>query len=202
MPSYDEINQNIDQILQSIKPGHITDYDWLIQNTHRVAEPEYQKRYKTYWVLNGAGLSQDYCQTYFQHLQTGLENGVPELRSLVNELFAVPVRPNKQALEFSFCTKLCHMLNQRFPIYDSKIREFYSFTPPSYSLPVESRVSRLIRFHKYLVTEYNKVLDDGLLEGSIQAFRERFNPQHFSDIKVIDSLIWASSSRESKKKKK
>lgn len=196
MPPYDEINENIGHILQFINPIHVTEYDWLVQNTHEVAEPEYQRRYKNYWRLNGAGLSQDFCQAYFQHLQAGLNNNIPQLNTLVNQLYQIPIRPNRHALQFSFCTKLCHMLNRNLPIYDSKIRKFYNFTTPSHNLPVQQRISRFIEFHQYLVAEYNRVLHNGLLTGSIQAFRQHFNPQQFTDIKVIDSLIWAFSPRE------
>jgi hypothetical protein len=196
MPPYHEINENIGQILVSIDPIHVTEYDWLVQNIHNVAEAGYQRRYKSYWRLNGAGLSQDYCQAYFQHLQAGLNNNAPQLNILVNQLYQIPVRPNRHALQFSFCTKLCHMINRHSPIYDSKIRDFYNFETPSYSLSVQHRIALLIEFHQYLVHEYNRVLQNGLLTESIQAFRQRFNPQYFTDIKVIDSLIWASSPRE------
>jgi hypothetical protein len=196
MPPYNEINENIVPILQSISAMHVTEYDWLVQNTHQVAVPVYQKRYKNYWRLNGAGLSQDFCQAYFQHLQAGLNNNIPQLETLVNQLYQIPIRPNKQALQFSFCTKLCHMLNRNLPIYDSKIRGFYNFTTPSYNVPVQQRISRFIEFYQDLVTEYNQVLHNGVLTASIQAFRQCFDPQHFTDIKVIDSLIWASSPRE------
>lgn len=196
MPPYEEINDNLDQILQSISPVHVTEYDWLIQNIHQVATTEYQRRYKNYWRLNGAGLSQNFCQIYFQHLQTGLNNNIPQLNTLLNELYQIPIRQNRHALQFSFCTKLCHMLNRQLPIYDSKIRDFYDFTAPNSNLPVQQRIAQFLEFHQYLVDEYNRVLQEGLLNVSIQAFRQRFNPQYFTDIKVIDSLIWASSPRE------
>ena len=192
MPPYDEINANINEILQSVSLMHVTEYDWLVQNLHRAAEADYQRRYKNYWRLNGAGLSQQFCQEYFQRLQEA-NNNVPELGILVNQLYKIPIRPNKHALQFSFCTKLCHMLDRHLPIYDSNIRNFYDFKRPSYSLPVQQRIAQFVDFHQYLVTEYDRVLHDGLLSESIQIFRQRLHPRHFTDIKVIDSLIWASS---------
>lgn len=191
MPPYEEINDNIDQILQSINPIHVTEYDWLVQNLHQVAEAEYQRRYKNYWRLNGAGLSQNFCQVYFQHLQAGINNNLLQLGILANQLYEIPTRPNIHTLQFSFCTKLCHMLNRQLPIYDSKIRDFYNFTAPNSNLPVQQRIHEFLQFHQFLVNEYNRILNEGLLAPSIQAFRQHFNPQHFTDIKVIDSLIWA-----------
>jgi hypothetical protein len=194
---YDEINENIDRILESIDQKHVTEYDWLVQNIHNVAEADYQRRYKSYWWLDKAELSQNYCLAYFQHLQAGLNDNAPQLNIIVNRLYQMPVSQNKHALQFSFCTKLCHMINRNSPIYDRYIRGFYNFEPPSSSLPVQHRIALLMEFYQYLVHEYNRVLQEGLLTKSIQAFRQRFKSQYFTDIKVIDSLIWASSPRKS-----
>lgn len=201
MQSYDKINENIDQLLQSIPPTHVSDYDWLVQNIHHVTELEYQSKYKKYWVLNGAALSKEFIKKYFEQLQSGLNNNIPQLDILVNQLYKIPMRQDTYKIQFSFCTKLCHMLNNNLPIYDSNIKRFYKFVPPGTDLPVQQRISRLIEFHQFLVNEYNRVLDNGLLTMPIQKFRQRFNPQCFTDIKVIDSLIWAYSSIESNDKR-
>jgi hypothetical protein len=185
------INNYIQQILHSINPIHVTEYDWLVQNIHQVAEDNYQNRYKKYWRLYGAGLSQNFCQVYFQHLQAGLNNNPPQLGILANQLYQVPSSPNKHTLQFSFCTKLCHMLDQQLPIYDSMIRNFYFFTEPKQKLSVQQRIHGFVQFHQFLVHEYNRILNEGLLAPSIQAFRDHFSPQSFTDIKIIDSLIWA-----------
>ena len=189
--AYEEINDDINHILDEIGHGHVAQYDWLIQNIHQVAEAEYQGRYKTFWRLHGAGLSQNYCNAYFQHLQTGLDNNAPHLIILAHELYQIPINTNRRALQFSFCTKLSHMVDRELPIYDSHIRLFYNFIEPLRALPIIERIKGYAQFHRFLINEYNRVLNEGLLMPSIQAFRQHFNPQHFTDKKIIDSLIWA-----------
>lgn len=190
---YSLINSHIQQILQSIKNNHVSDYDWLIQNVHNVVSPIYQRKYRAYWRLNAALLSPDYCQVYFEYLTAGLiSNDPPQIDSLATELYEIPTHQNgRQSLQFAFCSKLCHMLNNRMPIYDGLIRNFYFFNEPDRSLPLQQRINQYVRFHQFLISEYNRILNQGLLTPSIQAFRQHFNPQHFTDIKVIDSLIWA-----------
>lgn len=189
---YHLINNHITQILDSINGGHITDYDWLVQNIHQISNPLYQNRYRTFWRLNAARLSQDYCNIYFQQLQEGLNNNPPQIGVLANDLYQIPTHNNgRQSLQFSFCSKLCHMLNRQIPIYDAMIRDFYFFTEPDRNLPVQHRINDCVQFHQFLINEYNRILNQELLAQSIQAFRDHFNPQHFTDIKVIDSLIWA-----------
>ena len=46
-------------------------------------------------------------------------------------------------------------------------------------------------FHSFLAEEYARVLKGGLLNVAIQEFRLRLKPQHFTDEKIVDSLIWA-----------
>ena len=120
-----------------------------------------------------------------------LDNNALHLNILAHELYQIPINTNRQALQFSFCTKLCHMLNREIPIYDSRIRIFYNFVEPIRELPVVQRIDGYVQFHQFLINEYNRVLNEGLLAPSIQAFRQHLGPQHFTDIKVIDSLIWA-----------
>ena len=188
---YHLINKNVQQILQSISPIHVTEYDFLVHNIQHVADSDYQERYKKYWRLYGAGLSQSFFQSYFQHLQAGLNGNPPQLGTLANQLYQIPTRPNKQTLQFSFCSKLCHMLDRQIPIYDAMIRGFYFFTEPDRKLTIQQRIDGYVQFHQFLINEYNRVLNEGILATSIQALRQHFNPKHFTDVKVIDSLIWA-----------
>lgn len=113
---YHLINTHIQQILHElpiIEGNHIAEYDWLVQNIQQVGNPEYQRRYKTYWRLNAARLSKDFCEIYFQHLQDGLNNRHPQLTDLANMLYKIPTHQSgRKSLQFSFCSKLCHMLNR------------------------------------------------------------------------------------------
>lgn len=189
---YHLINNHIEQLLQSINGNHVTEYDWLVQNIAQVADPQYQNRYRTFWRLNTARLSPHYCQIYFQCLQVGLNNEPPQVGSLTNELYQIPTHLNgRQSLQFSFCSKLCHMLNHQIPVYDSRIRDFYFFKEPDRKLPLDQRINAYVQFYQFVTDEFNRVLNEGLLTPSIEAFRMHFTPQHFSDTKVIDSLIWA-----------
>lgn len=192
---YHLVNNHLQQILQSIRNAHVAEYDWLVQNIQQVANPEYQTRYIRFWRLNAAHLCQDFLQVYFHQLQTALGNNPLPVGVLANQLYRIPTHANgRQGLQFSFCSKLCHMLDRQIPIYDAMIRDFYFFNEPKRNLPLQQRINRYAQFHQFVFDEYNRVLNQGVMAPSIQAFRQHFNPQHFTDIKVIDSLIWAFTS--------
>ncbi|MBN1507203.1 MAG: hypothetical protein JW955_10180 [Sedimentisphaerales bacterium] len=96
-----------------------------------------------------------------------------------------------QSLEFSFATKLVHMVSPSSPIYDANVRAFYLFPDVKGSGYTEPRMADYLKVYDALVREYNRILTHGLLSHSIDRFKEELNPERFTDIKIIDSLIWA-----------
>ncbi|MBI5778088.1 MAG: hypothetical protein HZA49_01350 [Planctomycetes bacterium] len=193
MYEYDLINERISVVLQ--RPDlveHVTEYDWLVDNLDRVTTDPFQKRYRNYWRMNAAHLSKEYCNVYFQSLHQALTN-LPSIGDLAIALHNTPTNKNgRKSLQFSFVTKLVHMINRQSPIYDSLVKKFYLFSGPK-SGSLQQKIDELAGFHSFLCQEYAKIIKNGLLTKSIKAFREKFIPKHFTDEKVIDSLIWAYS---------
>ena len=188
---YKLINHNLPAILEWIsQSGHVDKYDYLINNRNLAAtDPEYQRRYRDYWKLLGIIVSPDFCNKYFAILQINLNNPT-NLNQVVRELYKIPVNARgHRKIHFSFSSKLIHMVDPHSPIYDSMVKSFFFFS--SKAKTFEERISELLKFHQFLITEYQRVLNEGLLKESIEAFRKRFRPETFTDEKIIDSLIWA-----------
>jgi hypothetical protein len=61
---------------------------------------------------------------------------------------------------------------------------------PSPDKELRERIGRFVAFYDFLKREYARVLDEKLLATAIRTFRSRFTSSHFTDEKVIDSLIW------------
>lgn len=188
LPAYHAINSNVTDVLRLISSYHVGEYRWLLDNRNNATDPEYQKRYKKYWGMQRAGFSDEYCQEYFRYLWDERFADM-EVKVLAYTLYETPVKNDVQKVQFSFCTKLCHTQNQQLPIYDSTVREFYGFKLPYNTSPYR-RIDRLVAFYHFLIDEYRRVLDEKLLSHAITTFRNRFNADCFSDVKVIDSLIW------------
>ena len=133
---YNVINAHVQAILDTIPETHITDYDWLIQNRHLCAEPEYQRNYRKYWGMNAARLSDAYYGEYFRELQAELVDAAT-LADLAQRLYQVPAHANgRQSLQFSFATKLLHTVDNTTPIYDSLVASFYFFQQPAPQQPL------------------------------------------------------------------
>ena len=170
---YNLINNNIQLVLQKIERKWVNEYDWLISNLHNCAQPAYQRRYKVFWRLNAARLHDNFCNAYFQALHNAKSNR-PDLSKLTLALHATPTHGNgRKSLQFSFASKLLHMVSPSMPIYDSLVAAFYFYQEPSRKLTPEQRVASLVGFHSFLFSEYQRILTNNLLAQSIAAFHLR-----------------------------
>ncbi len=187
--AYSHINANNHELVAQIKPNHVEEYEWLIQNHKRAGDYDYQHRYKSYWGMHRIGFSSEYYREYFRYLLDERCFDI-QVKELAYTLYETPVRNDVQMVQFCFCSKLCHMNNHKLPIYDSNVYKFYGFNPPTTGLPSD-RIDKMDAFYQFLIEEYKSILDEKTLGPSIHAFRNRFDADCFTDIKVIDSLIWA-----------
>ena len=106
-------------------------------------------------------------------------------------LHRIPVNvTEKKSLQFSFASKLAHMVNPRLPVYDRMVETFY-FLPRSYFGTPDNKLLNLMSSYHFLVGEYERVLRERLLEPAVHAFRQRFAlSADYTDEKIIDTLIW------------
>ncbi len=193
---YALIDQHIEQLLSTVdEQREIQPYVWLIQNFSRVdvaADKDYQRKYKNYWQLNAALLSQDFCTSYFILLEKSKLAENIDVETIARRLLETPTHRNaRRSLQFSFSSKLAHMLNHYLPVYDSMVEAFYFLPTDSGTQNVETKLQRLLASYRFLVSEYARVLNEGILAPSIARFRDRYSlGQEYSDVKVIDTLLW------------
>jgi hypothetical protein len=191
---YALINAHVSELLGTIASDDISDYVWLLRELHAgdVRQDEkFQQTYCSYWALNGAGLGQAFRSAYFARLEAEKRSmDSPAVDKVAGALYDIPVAKDKKALQFSFASKLVHMVNPRLPVYDRAVEKFY-FLPRSYSGTPDEKLLNLMQSYRFLLGEYGRVLNGGLLDPSIQAFRRRFKlSADYSDEKIIDTLIW------------
>ncbi|PKL45408.1 MAG: hypothetical protein CVV39_07960 [Planctomycetes bacterium HGW-Planctomycetes-1] len=188
---YNLINNYIDIIIKNISEQEILTYVWLLQNAGQVNTLQYQQRYKQYWGMNNARLSEEFCDAYFGLLGQTLDN--PQnlnVADIARALYETPVNAHRQNLQFSFSSKLAHMANPGQPIYDSLVADFYFFKTPQ-NRDWQQKLEQYMLFYNFLVNEYARISREGLLNASIQQFGNQFNQPVLTDARVVDLLIWA-----------
>jgi hypothetical protein len=175
----------------------VPEYESLVSRIAQAQNPEYQDEYKNFWAMKTAQLGGKFDQAYFTALNP--TKPIPAVRNLCEMLYQFPRLRGDQALQFSFATKLRHMLNRELPIYDNRVASFYLFQPPpvlwcksapSTKLRLEQRINGLIVFHNFLINEYKR-LRRGLLANPIAAFKQQLQPTSIhTDVKIIDWLLY------------
>lgn len=192
---YELINRHFDQLLRSVKPkDDIDPYVWMIRelpNRNVAHDEEFQKRYSSYWALNGAGLGQSFRFEYFSIMEREKYSPMGDVEWVTRKLYEIPANSTeKRTLQFSFASKLVHMVNPGLPVYDRMVETFY-FLPRSYTGGSEKKLENLLASYRFLVKEYERILQEQFLNDALQTFRRHFClPQVYSDHKIIDTLIW------------
>ena len=178
---YNLINAHANLIAGGITPNTIARYNWLLAELHKrnvANDLAYQKKYRGFWKMRFPTAS--YCSAYFKLLEANKSNG-----SFPPQTISTSLQKISGKLEFSFATKMAHMVNQRTPIYDNMVSQFFFVPRPS------SDLTAYLNIHGFLVTEYQRILSNGLLASAITTFRTVHpNAAHHSNEKVIDWLMW------------
>ena len=194
---YALINHNVEILLDAINPqDDIQPYVWLLErlpNTNVGNDADFQRVYRRYWQLNPARLSEGYLAAYFGHLEQlkpQPENVTVE--AVARHFLPIPTHRNgRQSLQFSFASKLVHMLRPEQPVYDSMVESFFFLPSGGVNETTEQKLARRQVSYTFLYHEYGRVLKHGLLGHAITGFRERFQVNEgYTDRKIIDTLVW------------
>jgi len=142
----------------------------------------FRNDYKRFWRFRG--VNREWQARYFRLLQNIKRNGAqPDWEEICDK--TPGTRQDSPSIEFSFATKLAHMVDPTRPIYDGNVRALYLLKEPN------GNVNYCHEVYNFLVTEYARVKGDHLLDESLNRFRQELNPgTSFTDEKIIDSLIW------------
>lgn len=161
----------------------------LLSSQSAATDAAFQRAYRVYWRMNVARLDDAFYDRYFAILERCNEGGHADVRQVVLELASATA--GKKSLQFSFATKLAHMVEPELPVYDSFVAAFYFYEPPPSDKPLDVRLEHLMTFYDFLRGEYRRVIEHRLLRPAVQAFRTHFDlPSVVGDERIIDWLLW------------
>jgi hypothetical protein len=145
--------------------------------------------------MNAARLTPAFFDAYFEYLEKNKHNYLINIREVCDYLYSIPTdKQDGKSLQFSFASKLVHMINPIEPIFDRMIRDFYFLPEFQTSKDFKRKVSERILIYDFLKCEYKRIIEDSLLKEPIIKFRQQLKPKTFTDEKIIDSLIWGFAS--------
>jgi len=193
---YNFINQNAQIIINHIDSQNqfITTYPNLCNQLHQVdvaTNLDYQKKYKTFWSMNQARLSPLFFQNYFLILEKNKNQQIqiPNfLEVTLKNLYNIQ-QCKSTSYQYSFVSKLCHMIDTSLPIYDKFIKSFYFLPELDTRKPIDSFVQQYL----FLKCEYQRIINNNLLATTFNVFNSNnaLKLLNYSSTKIIDTIIWS-----------
>jgi hypothetical protein len=192
---YGLMNRNARAVVDAVRNiGDLTEYLRLratvLSGSDVLSDAVFQSAYRKYWRMNAARLGDDFYSKYFTVLDQCRQTRRVDVAGIAR-VISDPAGLD-HGLQFSFATKLAHMINPRLPVYDSFVASFFFYAAPSSDRPFEERLQKLLAFYAFLEREYERVLTHGLLSPAIAVFRNSLEiGSAVPDERIIDWLLWA-----------
>jgi hypothetical protein len=151
------------------------------------SDRDYQLRYRKYWRMNVGRFSERFYENYFELLKECQAKGEADIGHVVHRLCSL--KAESRGLQFSFASKVVHMVDHTLPVYDSYVAAFFFFSPPT-KKTLSVRIETLVQFYKFLQAEYSRILDVGLLRVPIKELRRSLSIFDAPAERIIDWLLW------------
>lgn len=177
-------------IFEKIKPESISVYLFL-KKEYKKGNIEknylFQFVFKSFYALDGAGLSEQLKTRYFELMS----EGKLELEDILTELYEIKNRREQKTLQFSFTTKLLHTIDESKPIFDSEVSAVVHTKVKGKTL--EQRIKSCINIYTEIDILYKELLEDKNIKKILLKFKNRFslNKDDISDAKILDFIIWS-----------
>lgn len=188
------INGHFDQIIDNLKYESIEVYKFIqyeflkgnIENNYL-----FQFVYRSYYRLDNAGLTEEFKREYFKLLEENRGKAIFDYEHALKRLYKFKNRKDQESFQFSFVTKLFNTIDNNIPIYDSEVVKVFG-------LSKYMQRSFDIKFKKYLnqleaiKNAYKKIIDERLLENTINRFNQKFIDSNLTEMKRLDFIFWSA----------
>ena len=190
LETIEEIKKRQDEIISVISRESIDVYVRLkneFEKGNIESNQVFQFVFRSYYRLDGAGLSDEQKKEYFKMLA----HGESDLENILSNLYKIPTLRSRATIQFSFATKLIHTIDNSKPIFDAEVSTVIHkvVSGNSKEEKIESAKSLFI----FLENFYLEAIKNKEMQAIIKKFRIKFSAdsKKMSDYKVLDFLIWS-----------
>lgn len=105
-----------------------------------------------------------------------------------NEILDYMYKITNGNIEASFCSKMLATINPNMPIWDQYVLKNLKIKVEGKTKEEKMKNTKLA--YKKIVEDVNNKLKDDSIKNAIKEFREFFPEFNFSDVKILDFILW------------
>lgn len=138
---------------------------------------EFQKKFSSFYVVRRDG---DFKKEYFKIIAKGER----DLQQILKRLYRI-----NRKVEFSFATKVIHILDKNAPISDQNVHNV---------LGSEFEIECRVVVYEKLCEVYKQLLKNRQVQKKLEDIRDLLEPKldRISDEKILDFLLWKAGGKK------
>lgn len=153
----------------------------------------FQFLFRSFFRLDNAGLSLELKSEFFKLFARFQTNGGFDLTEAVLHLYDFPTRQYGNTVQFSFCTKMAHIIDATYPIYDNEVVSVFGLRQPyDGKHKMQDKLDIYLKQLAHIRNSYDEIISEGLLDKTIGAFENRFSSYKIDGYKRLDYLFWSA----------
>jgi|TARA_Y100001951_G_C11203323_1_gene218449 hypothetical protein len=183
----DDLIANINSILNRITISKLNAYAYTQNQLHLVNvsnDQNYQRTFNGFYRVR-LPITAAYA-TYYALIEQNKNNQNPSLQLILDTLFNATGR-----VETSFGSKLLATVNPNVAPLDSVVLGHLGLRlPTSSGQSSNARILQCVNVHNNLVMCMNTLITLPQFQTLRSQFQNRFPGYHFTDVKILDLLLW------------
>jgi hypothetical protein len=187
------IESNALQIVNNIDFKSISFYNFLKSEFVKSNVTEnyiFQSVFRSFYGLDNVGFSEEFKRDYFKLIEKYRNQQDIDVENVFIDLHRIQNFKGKDAVVFSFVSKLICTIDDTSPIYDKEVCRVFSFTQPIHK-DLTTIIDILRNQLKLLQDSYKEMIHSNLIPKTFTLFDEKFSGNNLSMIKKLDFILWS-----------
>lgn len=156
-------------------------YKYIIENLYKCDirnNPKFQKCFNSFYIVRRSEKWRAKFYDYFESIKNN--------RNITFDVILKDIKVRTGNFEASFSSKILSTINPNMPIWDRFVLERLGVKVNREG----NRIENIIKAYDEIVQKEKELLEKDDVKKSIKQFREFFPEYNFSDIKILDYMIW------------
>jgi hypothetical protein len=187
------IESNALQIINNIDFKSISFYNFLKSEFGKSDVTEnyiFQSVFRSFYGLDNVGFSEEFKRDYFKLIEKYRNQQDIDVENVFIDLHRIQNFKGKDAVIFSFVSKLICTIDDTSPIYDKEVCNVFSFAQPIHK-DLSTIIDVLRNQLKLIQDTYLEMIHSNLIPKTLTLFEDKFSGNNLSMIKKLDFIFWS-----------